>query len=100
MVERITGLCASSAGALVDGVSAQAGLGLGSGWCDVALSADAPASAGPTGGSVASGGRAEHAVEPAVCSITGAPVMRTIAHAKASGDWDGPGGLREAHRKG
>ena len=99
MTERITGLCASAANAHVDGVSAQEGLGLGSGWCDVALGAGAPATAGPAVGSAASSGRAEYATESAVCSVTGEPAMRTIAHAKASGDWDGPGGRREAHKK-
>ena len=58
----------------------------GSGWYNVALSTGAPAAAGPTGGSVASGGRAEHAAESAVRSVTGEPVMRSIAHAKASSD--------------
>ena len=86
VIERIIGLCASVANAHVDGVSAQEGLGLGSGWCDVALGACAPATAGPAVGSAASGGRAEYATESAVCSVTGEPVMRTIAHAKASGN--------------
>ena len=43
-------------------------------------------------------GQAEYTTGSAVCSVTVEPVMRTIAHAKASGDWDGPGGGREAHK--
>ena len=75
------------------------GLGLGRDWCDVALYAGASLTVDPAAGLAAGSAPAELPGESAVCSVTGEPVMRTIAHAKASGDWDGPGGWREAHKK-
>ena len=99
VVDRIIGLCAAAASSHVDGFSPQVGLGLGPGWYDVALCAGASLTVDPAVGSAAGSAPAELPGEPAVCSVTGEPVMRTIAHAKASGDWDGPGGWREAHNK-
>ena len=96
VVERIIELCAAAATSHADGFSSQEGLGLGSGWCDVALSG-ASLTVDPTDGSA--GDDAPPSGKPDVCSVTGEPVLRTISHAKASGDWDGPGGWREAHAK-
>ena len=97
VIERIIGLCASAADTHADGISTQEGLGLGSGWCDVPLGADAPAAVDPAVGPVAGGGQAEYATETAaeyttetaVCSVTGEPVLRTIAQPNHRRPWRG-----------